>query len=240
MIKCLFLVEGPYDKQRLTLLANLFDKAKLEIFPFGCDMLSEKDYYKNYIEEIKAMLSKEKTFKIDDFNTIVQVCDLDACFIKDEYIFENKDINKIRYNENSVEAIDRGSIIERNQRKRKKINELLDNDDIYLFYNSTNIDHVFDNVQNPSKNQKKNYAINMYNKYKDNEILFLEKLFSVNTLKSKSYIDSWEDAKEGFNSLVSNSNLIFFIDMFKDCLKEEVKKRYLELKDIDERTNDNI
>ena len=98
MIKCLFLVEGPYDKQRLILLENLFDKAKLEIFPFGCDMLSEKDYYKNYIEEIKAMLSKEKTFKIDDFNTIVQVCDLDGCFIKDEYIIENKEISKIKYN----------------------------------------------------------------------------------------------------------------------------------------------
>ena len=28
MIKCLFLVEGPYDKQRLILLENLFDKAR--------------------------------------------------------------------------------------------------------------------------------------------------------------------------------------------------------------------
>ena len=237
MIKCLFLVEGPYDKQRLILLANLFDKAKLEIFPFGCDMLSEKDYYKNYIEEIKAMLSKEKTFKIDDFNTIVQVCDLDGCFIKDEFIIENKEINKIRYNKDSIEAIDRDNIIERNHRKKENIDELLDDNNIYLFYNSTNIDHVFDNIQNPGNNQKKNYAINMYNKYKNNEILFLEKLFSVNTLKSKTYIDSWEDAKEGFNSLVSNSNLIFFIDMFKECLKEEVRKKYLELKDIDERTN---
>ena len=183
------------------------------------------------------MLSKEKTFKIDDFNTIVQVCDLDGCFIKDEFIIENKEINKIRYNNDSIEAIDRDNIIERNHRKKENISELLDDNNIYLFYNSTNIDHVFDNIQNPGNNQKKNYAINMYNKYKNNEILFLEKLFSVNTLKSKTYIDSWEDAKEGFNSLVSNSNLIFFIDMFKDCLKEEVKTKYLELKDIDERTN---
>ena len=101
-----------------------------------------------------------------------------------------------------------------------------------MIYNSTNIDHAFDNIQNPSKNQKKNYAINMYNKYKDNNLLFLVKLFDVNKLKSKSYIDSWEDAKEGFNSLVSNSNLIFFIDMFEDCLKEEVKNKYKELKKL--------
>ena len=127
MIKCLFLVEGPYDKQRLILLENLFDKAKLEIFPFGCDMLSEKDYYKNYIEEIKAMLSKEKTFKIEDFNYIIQVCDLDGCFIKDEYVIENKEISKIKYNKDSIEAIDRDKIIERNHIKVDNINMLLNN-----------------------------------------------------------------------------------------------------------------
>ena len=232
MIKCLFLVEGPYDKQRLILLENLFDKAKLEIFPFGCDMLSEKDYYKNYIEEIKAMLSKEKTFKIEDFNYIIQVCDLDGCFIKDEYVIENKEISKIKYNKDSIEAIDRDKIIERNHIKVDNINMLLNNKEIYLFYNSTNIDHVFDNIQNPSKSQKKKYAINMYNKYKNDDIPFLEKLYDVNTLKSNSYDDSWDDAKNGFNSLALNSNLIFFIEMFQDNLKEEIKNKYLELKKL--------
>ena len=112
------------------------------------------------------------------------------------------------------------------------INMLLNNKEIYLFYNSTNIDHVFDNIQNPSKSQKKKYAINMYNKYKNDDIPFLEKLYDVNTLKSNSYDDSWDDAKNGFNSLALNSNLIFFIEMFQDNLKEEIKNKYLELKKL--------
>lgn len=229
MIKCLFLVEGPYDKQRLTLLGNLFDKAKLEIFPFGCDMLSERNYYKNYIEEIKIMLSKEKTFKIDDFNYIIQVCDLDGCFIEEKYIIENKDINKIAYNEQSIEAIDRESIINRNRIKVENIEKLLDSKTIYLYYNSTNIDHVFDDIQNPTDKQKKNYAINMYNTYKNREILFLEKIYSVNKLKSKDYKMSWDDARKGFNSLAQNSNLIFFIDRFKEELKDEIKEKYMKM-----------
>lgn len=229
MIKCLFLVEGPYDKQRLTLLGNLFDKAKLEIFPFGCDMLSERNYYKNYIEEIKIMLSKEKTFKIDDFNYIIQVCDLDGCFIEEKYIIENKDINKIAYNEQSIEAIDRESIINRNRIKVENIEKLLDSKTIYLYYNSTNIDHVFDDIQNPTDKQKKNCAINMYNTYKNREILFLEKIYSVNKLKSKDYKMSWDDARKGFNSLAQNSNLIFFIDRFKEELKDEIKEKYMKM-----------
>ena len=229
MIKCLFLVEGPYDKQRLTLLGNLFDKAKLEIFPFGCDMLSERNYYKNYIEEIKIMLSKEKTFKIDDFNYIIQVCDLDGCFIEEKYIIENKDINKIAYNEQSIEVIDRESIINRNRIKVENIEKLLDSKTIYLYYNSTNIDHVFDDIQNPTDKQKKNCAINMYNTYKNSEILFLEKIYSVNKLKSKDYKMSWDDARKGFNSLAQNSNLIFFIDRFKEELKDEIKEKYMEM-----------
>ena len=50
------------------------------------------------------MLSKEKTFKIDDFNTIVQVCDLDGCFIKDEFIryFGDNDAEYANRNANTI------------------------------------------------------------------------------------------------------------------------------------------
>ena len=230
MIKCLFLVEGAYDKQRLSLLENLFDSAKLEIIPFGCDRLIGHEYYKNYEDHIRAVLSKEKTFEIGDFKYIVQVCDLDGCFIDDSYIIENKEIKKVKYHSSFVEAVDRDSIISRNHTKADNINRLLESKAIILFYNATNIDHTFDGIQNASDKQKKEGAIDMYNKYKDNPLGFFKKLYDSNALKSISYESSWDDAKKEFNSLLANSNLIFFVDMFKDYLKEEIKAEYEKLR----------
>ena len=229
MIKCLFLVEGPYDKQRLSLLDSLFDSAQIEIIPFNCDMLTEKEYYENYRESITQILSKEKTFSIDDFDYFIQVCDLDGCFIDDDKIIENKTISKIKYYNDHIEAIDRELIISRNHIKIKNIDELLKDNKILLFYNSTNIDHAFDNVQNLTNKQKRKMAIDMYNKYKGNEKEFLIKLCNANRLKFTDYKQSWIEIKNGLNSLLSNSNLIFFIERFKDYLKDEIKIEYMRL-----------
>ena len=46
MKKCLLLVEGPYDKQRLSTLIGLFNQANLKIFPLSTDYLTHADYYK--------------------------------------------------------------------------------------------------------------------------------------------------------------------------------------------------
>ena len=230
MIKCLFLVEGPYDKQRLSLLCDLFDSNKIEIFPFGCDMLTEKDYFNNYTNEIKAVLNKEKTFAIEDFNYIVQVCDLDGCFISDECVIENKNINKIIYHSDYIEVIDKNSIVSRNQIKVDNIDRLLNNDNIQLYFNSSNIDHVFDNIQNPSSGQKKNGAINMYSKYKEKPKELLLELFNLNTINATSLESSWREIRKDYNSLSRCTNLIFFIDYFQEFLKEDIRIEYSKLK----------
>ena len=38
-VLCLMLVEGPFDRQRLSVLSELFDKDKLVLIPFGTDVL---------------------------------------------------------------------------------------------------------------------------------------------------------------------------------------------------------
>ena len=223
MIKCLFLVEGPFDRQRLSVLNTLFDSAKIEIIPLNCDVLVDKNWNSNYKETVEKILAKEKTFSIHDFDYIIQICDLDGCFIDDKYIIKNDSINKIQYYEDHIEVLDKGSIINRNHIKAENINELLMSDNITLYYNSTNIDHAFDGIQNPSKRQKRDLAIDMYNKYKDNGIELITKIYYSNKTGSKDYISSWNLIKEGFNSLSSSTNLIFFIIKFKDYLKEDIK-----------------
>lgn len=230
MIKCLFLVEGANDKQRLSLIETLFDPYKIQIFHFGCDKLTEKDYPVNYKNEIRNILSREKTHSLEDFTHIVQVCDLDGCFVDEKYIIENKELNKIEYHENKIEVIDKKQIVERNNVKITNIRTILEDKEVLLYFNSTNIDHAFDGIQNPTNREKKNAAIDMYNRYKNNELCFLNELFNANRLESSDYESSWIDAQNGFNSLKPNSNLIFFVDYFQDELKEDIKKEYEKLK----------
>ena len=230
MIRCLLLVEGPFDRQRLSLLTKLFDSAKISIFPFGCDKLSEEYYFDRYEEEIRELLSIEKTFSYDDFDIVVQVCDLDGCFIDDSYIVENKNITKVTYFSDHIEAVVRDEIIKRNSIKRKNISLFLSSNKISLFYNSCNIDHVFDNKLNPSNKQKRNLSIDMYKKYDNDLYGFMEAIFSANKLKSRSYEDSWDEVKKDFNSLNSCSNLCFFIEMFQYELKNEYLVKYMSLK----------
>ena len=105
--------------------------------------------------------------KLSDFDKIVQVCDTDGCFIKEEYIEEDKDINHIIYEEEKIIVKRLSSILKIRNYKKDNINEVLKEDKIKLYYNSTNIDHVFDNIQNPSDKEKKHLSIKMDLKYKN-------------------------------------------------------------------------
>ena len=67
MIKCLFLVEGPYDLLRLSLLKGLFDENKLEIVPLAGDKLTTSGYFKKYEEVIRHFLNVESTYSYEDF-----------------------------------------------------------------------------------------------------------------------------------------------------------------------------
>ncbi len=167
MIKCLFLVEGPFDKLRLSLFNELFDSNKLTIIPFNCDKLSEENYQNNYRNDIQKLLENEKAYRIDDFDEIVQVCDMDGCYISDKYIVENNNINRIKYYLDRIEAINKEEIIKRNKNKRNNINKILIDKKIYLYFNASNIDHALDEIQNPTNKQKRDLSIRMYNTFKD-------------------------------------------------------------------------
>lgn len=229
MIKCLFLVEGPYDLQRLSLLKGLFDENKLEIIPLEGDKLTNKDYISNYRSIISGYLNKISTHSLDDFDLLAQICDTDGCFIDKTFIHPNSLIRKIKYYRNHVETIDVNSKITRDEHKRNNINSLLNNGEIELYYNSCNIDDAFDGVINPSKKQKGSLAIEMYNKYKDNLSDFIDLIFASDKTGSISYQNSWDIIKSGFNSLSQTSNLKYFLINHINELKEEYKKYVLSL-----------
>ncbi len=223
MKKCLFLVEGPYDKLRLSLIENLFDSSKLVIIPFETDKLQQSNYYLDIQNEIKAILSKEKTHDIDDFDCIVQVCDTDGCFIDSSKILENSSLKHTSYFDDHIETLNLKSFLAHHSYKIENINNILSDNNIDLYYNSTNIDHAFDGIRNPSKIQKKNLALKMYNKYKDDLEGFVTLLFDCLSSDDTDYIGTWNYIKKDDNSLSRASNLFVFLIKNYDDLKDEVK-----------------
>lgn len=219
------LVEGPYDRQRLSVLSNLFDENKLVLIPFGTDALTEKDYCSNYEKRIEEVLNKEKTNTLSDFGEIVQVCDTDGCFIDDSCVIEDKGIKHIIYEERRIRVIDFKPLVNKRIYKRENINTLLKKNCIKLYYNSTNIDHVFDGIQNPTDLQKRSRAVQMYNKYKNDGKSFIKELIRL-CPDSKGYEDSWEFIKKDFHSLGQYTNLIFFVANHFDYLRDEYKKLF--------------
>ncbi len=222
------LVEGPYDRQRLSVLINLFDDTKLVLVPYGTDAFTSKNYHLEYENKISNILSKEKTNDLSDFNEIVHVCDTDGCYIDDSCVIEDKTIKRIIYEHNSIRVLDRQSIIQRRINKRENINEILKSDIFKIYYNSTNIDHAYDNIQNPSDNQKKQKAIRMYDAYKNDGCAFLERLVEL-CPTTDGYIESWDYIREGFNSLEPSTNILFFVIEHYECLKDEYKKKLVDL-----------
>lgn len=222
------LVEGPYDRQRLSVLINLFDDSKLVLVPYGSDAFTLKDYHLEYKDRISNVLSKEKTNEISDFDEIVHVCDTDGCYIDDSLVIEDKTIKHITYEHNCIKVLDRPSIIQHRINKRNNIDEILKADIFKIYYNSTNIDHAYDNIQNPSDNQKKQKAIEMYDAYKNNGYAFLERLVEL-CPSADGYIDSWDYIREDFNSLKPCTNTLYFVIEHFECLKDEYKKKLLDL-----------
>ena len=182
-----------------------------------------KNYYLNFNEKIDSVLQKEKTYDRTDFCEFVQICDTDGCFIDEVYIKENPLISHVQYSDNKIEVIDLNSFLQPRKNKQENIDKLLESNEIRLFYNSTNIDHVFDNMQNPTNRQKSSGALKMYIKYSENKKEFLKNLIDVCPVLT-NYKDSWGFIKTGFNSLKRCSNLLFFVLEHFDDLLEEYKE----------------
>lgn len=223
MKKCLFLVEGPYDKLRLSLLEDLFDPNKLIIIPFNSDKLKKKEYFLQIDSEIKSVLNIEKTYDVADFDYRVQVCDTDGCFIDDSKVLENLYLKHTIYYSDHIETSNLKSFMQERQYKKDNIGNILKKNTIELYYNSTNIDHSFDNIQNPSKKQKKSFALKMYKLYKGDYRSFIKLLYDCNKSGVINYDDSWKYVMKNDNSLSSCSNLLIFILKNYNELKEDVK-----------------
>lgn len=220
--RCIFLVEGPTDKQRFSVLQKLFKENELVIIPFNTDVLTQKAYSKKYKSLIKEALNKEKTYEYSDFDEIVQIIDTDGCFLSDKLIQTDHSISNIKYTNDSIICSNTKALRKQRENKRNNISTILEDGEIKLYYVSTNAEHAFDNKQNASNQEKRQLALKMYANYANNVGALLEKLQSI-APEVKTYEESWLFIKQDNNSLMPYSNIIFWVIDNIDYMKEEYR-----------------
>lgn len=220
--RCLFLVEGATDKQRFSVLQKLFDKNELVIIPFQTDVLTNKSYSNRYKTHIKDALNKDKLYDFDDFDEIVQIIDTDGCFLPDSLIQVDRSISGIKYTTSSIICEDPEPLKQQRENKRNNIASILKNGRIKLYYVSTNAEHAFDGIQNPTNRQKRNLALKMYANYSNNLGALLEKIKAI-APDVGTFEESWEFIIKDNNSLLAYSNIIYWLIENAEYMREEYK-----------------
>lgn len=213
------IVEGKSEKHSLegiliNLLAN--NTNTIQVFTYGADLLSCNYPITSMLDKIKAELAKQK-LKLTDVEKIIQLSDLDGCYINDESVIEDNS-TKITYRENDVICKDRVQVIKRNEQKRINITLLTNktkiveknhhmNYEIYFF--GCNLDHVLHDNRNLSDKYKVERAKKFALDYEGRELDFIEYAKSLANEKSKEEYLDW--IKSDNNSLKKSSNIYYLI-----------------------------
>jgi hypothetical protein len=215
----LIIVEGISEKNALEgILKVILQKENaIELVVYDGDILTSLNPIEKIIQKCKETLSING-FLASDIITIVQISDLDGCYIDDMKIIK-KISGSIKYTETTIECIEVDSIVARNQNKRNSIDILratteisLDEESIpfKLYYNSCNLEHVLYDQKTLNKKQKTAKAIAFALEYDTREIDFIP--FIEAHKLSKEEDDLWEYIKIDNNSLQKSSTLYFLFD----------------------------
>lgn len=213
----LFIVEGITDKESLELLlTELIEDDGQTIFEVvGGDITSDEDINRSNIKKKITDIIKDggkRKFRPSDYQEVVHLVDMDAVFISEENIYEDKDLDRFVYKDDGIYARNIEKVIERNNRKKKLLNLLLSTNKVYrsvpyrVFYFSCNLEHVLHNEREVEENLKIKYAENFQDRYIDNLEGFVNLICNSSFTVKKDYKESWDFIKQGNNSIKRFTN----------------------------------
>ena len=225
MRRCLLICEGPFDELVFSMLKDVFDDSLFEIKPLCRCCLDTTNLKSNVETLVNEILAKEHGYLRTDFDEICFLVDSDGIYIQDNQIFEDSTLKYTKYNSSTIECPNKYSLSSRNKKRRENINDLLADRKHWIFYNSRNLEHAFDNSLSGhlNDNTKKRFALNALNLYDGKYVDFIKKLHSMNQSRSNNIFNSWNYLMVGNNSLSSSSNIFIFILMHYYALKDEYK-----------------
>lgn len=215
----LIIVEGISEKNALEgILKVLLQKENaIELVVYDGDILTSLDPVDKIIQKCKETI-RVNGFLVSDIINIVQISDLDGCYVDDANIVRIAS-GSIKYNETTIECIEVEGIIARNLNKRNSIEllrtltEISIDDEVIpfkLYYNSCNLEHVLYDQKTMNKKQKTSKATSFALAYDTKERDFIP-FIKLHTL-TKVEIQLWEHIKNDSNSLQKSSTLYFLFD----------------------------
>lgn len=218
-----FIVEGKSDKIALEHIFKIIYKYKNVTFEFtrgdltSDNMLEIEDIKHTIYRKVESYMKENKLNKRHIWQ-IVQIFDTDGTYIPDSAIVQGGTSN-IVYSIDGISCNNTQKILDRNKRKREKMDQLLALQDINgipyrCFFMSSNLDHALYNKQNLSANEKEDCSNRFYEVFQGKEELFIDFLNKevVNGCPD-TFPESWRYIKEGLHSLERHTNLhIYFLE----------------------------
>lgn len=237
----LVIVEGPSDETILsTILDDIFDLNKIfyqvdygDITTGNTDSIKGKSIDERITKAIKLYLDKNRYgIKKKDIKKVILLTDMDGCYLSEKYVFESDE--KLRYAEDGIYTNNVCGILERNKTKSKNLNKISTTSYVYkdipieVYYFSCNIDHAFFNKLNISDDEKEFYSNEFADEMLDNVEQQLNILDNL-SVHGNEYRNSWNNIKEGLNSVNRASNLLVFLINNKEYLRKDISEKIDEL-----------
>lgn len=151
-----------------------------------------------------------------DLLEVIHIVDTDGAYVSDDMIEYDAQCTKTKYAD-KIYTDDVSKIVERNARKRANVDKLLTYDqikvkskkiDYFLYYCSSNLEHVSSNNANAEPSDKRNiaktFALNSLSTTKDFKAFFDSVMPPV---EDDEYQESWSFIKTDDNSLKRYSNI---------------------------------
>lgn len=223
---CLFIVEGVSDESALSLPLKNFIERNRELRFFQTDGdLTTRDHISpntilNEVGDVVERFLRQQHIRISDLARVVQIVDMDGCFIPDslihELIPEDGSVNVV-YGPSEIRARHISEIQNRNHQKQGNILKICYRKTIKgrvpysVYYFSCNMDHVTGGNANMPYEEKVNQADAFAAKYMNDPAGFTAFFESVFPSVERDYKESWEFQKEGTHSLERFSNLYLFL-----------------------------
>lgn len=212
------IVEGTSDAVSLEgLIRSCYVENEVFIKIYNCDLTTEKGTNaQNVVTKLSDVIRDyacRNHLQKSDFKEILQITDTDGAFVPDEYIRENKTINKTQYFETYIETNLRTKILNRNDQKSRVLNKLSQTSSVFggipyqIYFMSVNLDHVLHNKPNSSSKEKRLNSLRISNIYLDKYDDFINYICNSYFSLNKDYRSSWEFIKQENNSLKRYTNL---------------------------------
>ncbi len=218
----IFIVEGSSDKKALEKIFQKIYKGRNIVFKFtdgditSDESMTESKAVEKIYEKVDAYM-KDKKLMRQHIWQIVHIFDTDGAYVPDTAVVKGN-TSRFFYTPTQISSRNVQKVLERNERKRKLMNDLLKVTDIrnipYTgYFMSSNLDHALYDEQNLDEELKGEYADAFYTEFIGREEAFIEFLRDeVSNEVPDSFPASWRFIKEGLHSLERHTNLHIYFE----------------------------